>query len=191
MSTPMRRTRSNCCARAANGHAAAPPRSVMNSRRLTWDMGLPPAGVTTSNRRSSRGRFTHFQLTTQRTAGPWADLNCSEPPARPDPSSGNSLEINDSESRRCGGLSRQQSCHHRAESHGHNDEREAMQSISEVDASWRTSSLRRSMNDQSRKSSGSSTFGRTEIFCGKPMPGTANHRGLGEYGCIMISLPSA
>ena len=36
MSTPMRRTRSACCARAASGHAAAaPPSSVMNSRRLT------------------------------------------------------------------------------------------------------------------------------------------------------------
>jgi uncharacterized protein YchJ len=35
MSTPMRRTRSLCCARAANGHtAAAPPSSVMKSRRL-------------------------------------------------------------------------------------------------------------------------------------------------------------
>jgi hypothetical protein len=33
MSTPMRRTRSPCCAFAASGHAAAPPRSVMNSRR--------------------------------------------------------------------------------------------------------------------------------------------------------------
>ena len=31
----MRRIRSGCCARAASGHAAAaPPRSVMNSRRL-------------------------------------------------------------------------------------------------------------------------------------------------------------
>ena len=30
----MRRIRSACCARAANGHVAAPPRSVMNSRRL-------------------------------------------------------------------------------------------------------------------------------------------------------------
>ena len=31
----MRRTRSPCCARAAAGHAAAaPPRNVMNSRRL-------------------------------------------------------------------------------------------------------------------------------------------------------------
>ena len=34
ISTPMRRMRSGCCARAASGHAAAaPPRSVMNSRR--------------------------------------------------------------------------------------------------------------------------------------------------------------
>ena len=33
MSTPMRRIRSPCCARAASGHAAAPPSSVMNSRR--------------------------------------------------------------------------------------------------------------------------------------------------------------
>jgi hypothetical protein len=59
-------------------------------------------------------------------------MNCSESLARPDPSSGNSLEINDSGSRRSGGLSRQQSCHHRAKSHGHDDEREAMQSISQV-----------------------------------------------------------
>jgi hypothetical protein len=29
----MRRTRSRCCPRAASGHAAAPPKSVMNSRR--------------------------------------------------------------------------------------------------------------------------------------------------------------
>src|SRR6516164_9042091 len=33
MSTPMRRTCCGC-ARTASGHAAAPPRSVMNSRRL-------------------------------------------------------------------------------------------------------------------------------------------------------------
>ena len=38
ISTPMRRTRSACCARAARGHAAAaPPKSVMNSRRFTAD----------------------------------------------------------------------------------------------------------------------------------------------------------
>jgi hypothetical protein len=34
ISTPIRRIRSICCARAANGHAAAPWSSVMNSRRL-------------------------------------------------------------------------------------------------------------------------------------------------------------
>jgi hypothetical protein len=34
-STPTRRMRSACCARAAIGHAAAPPSSVMNSRRLS------------------------------------------------------------------------------------------------------------------------------------------------------------
>src|SRR6266436_1207093 len=35
MSTPMRRNRSPCCARAASGHAAAaPPRSDMKVRRL-------------------------------------------------------------------------------------------------------------------------------------------------------------
>jgi len=39
--------------------------------------------------------------------------------------------------------------HHRAESHGHVDEREAMQSISGVDASWWTPVLRRPLNDQS------------------------------------------
>src|SRR5262249_12261939 len=32
MSTPMRRIRSPCCARHASGHAAAPPRSVINAR---------------------------------------------------------------------------------------------------------------------------------------------------------------
>src|SRR6516225_6534179 len=44
ISTPMRRICSDCCARAATGHATAPPpSSVMNSRRLTSDIGfLPP-----------------------------------------------------------------------------------------------------------------------------------------------------
>ena len=46
MSTLMRRTRSACCPRAATGHAAAPPRRVMNSRRrmsalLPWGHSLP------------------------------------------------------------------------------------------------------------------------------------------------------
>jgi uncharacterized protein YchJ len=39
MSTSMRRTRSLCCARAVSGHAAAPPMSVMNSRRLNYLVG--------------------------------------------------------------------------------------------------------------------------------------------------------
>jgi hypothetical protein len=43
-STPMRRTRSPCCARAASGHAAnALPRSVMNSRRRIIRSPRPPA----------------------------------------------------------------------------------------------------------------------------------------------------
>jgi hypothetical protein len=33
---PMMGTGVRCCARAAIGHAAAPPTSVMNSRRLTF-----------------------------------------------------------------------------------------------------------------------------------------------------------
>src|SRR5262245_13967056 len=41
VSTPMRRTRSPCCPRAAIGHAAAaPPSSVMNSRRLILNLPL-------------------------------------------------------------------------------------------------------------------------------------------------------
>jgi hypothetical protein len=43
---PMRRIRSGCCARAARGHAvAAPPRSVMNSRRFMSD----PQGLETAS----------------------------------------------------------------------------------------------------------------------------------------------
>src|SRR6476646_9285363 len=34
ISRPSRRVRSGCCARATNGHVAAPPINVMNSRRL-------------------------------------------------------------------------------------------------------------------------------------------------------------
>src|SRR5262249_1470650 len=40
-STPMRRMRSRCCARAVSGHAAAPPSSVTNSRLVAWTMGSP------------------------------------------------------------------------------------------------------------------------------------------------------
>src|SRR5215471_19351044 len=42
MSTPMRRTRSPCCARAASGHvAAAPPSAASNSRRPMVTVILP------------------------------------------------------------------------------------------------------------------------------------------------------
>src|SRR5262245_63230549 len=42
MSTPTRRTRSPCCARAASGHAAAAlARRVMNSRRFIRYVGEP------------------------------------------------------------------------------------------------------------------------------------------------------
>jgi hypothetical protein len=44
MSTPMRRTRSLCCARAASGHAAAAPPSVAkNFRRSMW-LAMRPSG---------------------------------------------------------------------------------------------------------------------------------------------------
>jgi hypothetical protein len=53
-----------CCALAASGHAvAAPPISVMNSRRLMSDTGRPRPGVNTN------GRFD--EPATGRTAGPW------------------------------------------------------------------------------------------------------------------------
>jgi hypothetical protein len=44
ISTPMRRMRSACCAPAASGHAAAPPKSVMNLRRLIGSLSprVPP-----------------------------------------------------------------------------------------------------------------------------------------------------
>ena len=38
----MRRTRSPCCARAASGHAAAPPSSAMNSRRRIFGPSRSP-----------------------------------------------------------------------------------------------------------------------------------------------------
>src|SRR5262245_952492 len=37
---PMRRIRSRCCARAASGHAAAPPRRLMNARRFNWSKSI-------------------------------------------------------------------------------------------------------------------------------------------------------
>ena len=57
-----------CCARAVSGHAAAaPPSSVMNSRRFMSDMGLPPAGAhtghdTANDRRALARRVAHRAL---------------------------------------------------------------------------------------------------------------------------------
>src|SRR5262249_43947592 len=60
MSTPMRRMRSACCARAASGHAAAAPSSVMNPRRLMSGIRIPPRGL------------PHAQPTTHGLARPWS-----------------------------------------------------------------------------------------------------------------------
>ena len=54
MSTPIRRTRSPCCARAASGPTSAVlPRSAMNSRRLME--ASPPAETSEQLRLSHRG----------------------------------------------------------------------------------------------------------------------------------------
>src|SRR2546429_9524948 len=66
----MRRIRSPCCAPAPSGHAAEPPSSVMNWRRLMPDIGLPPASALPVYRTLNlpqRGR---------KVLGP--DLKCSE-----------------------------------------------------------------------------------------------------------------
>src|SRR5262249_44471853 len=62
----------DCCARAASGQtAAAPPRSVMNSRRLMSDIGLSPAWPC---------RSVYRTLTLPQRGGQvlGAGLNCSE-----------------------------------------------------------------------------------------------------------------
>ena len=48
-STPIRRIPSPCCARAISGHAAAPPISVMNSRRCKSDPKLRRMHLSASN----------------------------------------------------------------------------------------------------------------------------------------------
>ena len=67
MRMPIRRMRSRCCARAASGHATAPPRTVMNSRRRIPDTGFPSQSVC---------RTINLPPTQRRV--PVADLNCSE-----------------------------------------------------------------------------------------------------------------
>ena len=44
------------------------------------------------------------------------------------------------------------------------------------------------LSNKSPKAAGSSTSEAIEIFCGNPIPGTANGRGPGKWVCIMISL---
>ena len=57
MSTPMRRTRSACCPCAANGHAAMPPSSVMNSRRFS--SGRDADFIARPPHRTVRAAFPH------------------------------------------------------------------------------------------------------------------------------------
>src|SRR5262245_54935734 len=70
MSTPMRRTRSPCCARAAIGQATAAPSRVLNSRRLTSGMVSPPEPAVPAYR-PLRLAWKHRQVL-------GLELNCSE-----------------------------------------------------------------------------------------------------------------
>src|ERR1700750_2977202 len=71
ISTPIRRIRSDCCARAASGHVtAALPRSVMNWRRLMSSMGSSPEPAVPAYRR--------LRMFRKRPQVLGADLNCSE-----------------------------------------------------------------------------------------------------------------
>ena len=56
-----------------------------------------------------------------------------------------------------------------------------MRSIGRVEAP-------RWLSNKSPKAAGSRTSEAIDIFCGNPMPGTANGRGPGKRGCIMISV---
>jgi hypothetical protein len=76
INAPIRRTRSPCSARAASGHVAALPNSVMNSRRLRLSMGSPsgtetrcaslphakPAAEASGRRADERDEFATFQM---------------------------------------------------------------------------------------------------------------------------------
>jgi hypothetical protein len=80
-----------CCARAASGQAAVARRDELAALHECMAF-LPQEWPPATDEAAGVGLRTF--LTTQRTAGAWADLNCSESLARPDRSSGNSLEIN-------------------------------------------------------------------------------------------------
>jgi hypothetical protein len=67
----MRRMRSPCCARATNGHAAAPPSSVMKARRF---MPATPSGPVSiiqddSTARRVLGRVAHCAAPALKTSG--------------------------------------------------------------------------------------------------------------------------
>jgi hypothetical protein len=51
-----------CCERAASGHAAAPPRSVMNSRRFMSSMGTSPLCAVSPPTDPVRSVFPHLSL---------------------------------------------------------------------------------------------------------------------------------
>jgi hypothetical protein len=81
--TPMRRTRSGCCAREVSGHAAALPSPAMNSRRRVCDLprcsgSLSRSGLT--GNRQVRPRLRWPPREPQRLAGA-VGLPAS-PPAR-------------------------------------------------------------------------------------------------------------
>ncbi len=59
-SHPIRTIRSGCCARAASGQDAAPPTSVMKSRRCMFDPRLSRRYRNGSNKRLDRGRNPHL-----------------------------------------------------------------------------------------------------------------------------------
>src|SRR6516165_1659429 len=66
MSRPTFRIRSACCARATSGHVAAPPRSVMNARRLMSSM-QPLRALPNPAKRS----LPHAEAAAEAPAGPW------------------------------------------------------------------------------------------------------------------------
>jgi hypothetical protein len=62
-----------CCARAASGHAAALPSSVMNFRRLVSNMGFPPGRRHHNRLASARAVASPYvQPAAERSASPWA-----------------------------------------------------------------------------------------------------------------------
>ena len=85
-------------------------------------------------------------------------------------------DLNRSES----GASGQQS-HDWTANHCRSDGSQMMRSIGRVEAP-------RWLSDESLKAAGARTSEPIEIFWGNPMPGTANGRGPGKRGCIMISV---